>query len=141
VKRLRSNERGVASLEFAVVSVLLLTIVFGIITFGFIFALDGNLSHAASEGARASIQKSNTSATDAEIEEFARNTTRGRLAFKVARDHAQVTADVDPCANDTTVDCVTVMVTFDYATYPLVPKMLDIGIPDTLTATAVVQLD
>lgn len=141
MKRLRSDEGGVASLEFAVVSVLLLTIVFGIITFGFIFALDANLSHAASEGARASIQKSNTSTTDAQIEDFARDTTRQRMAFKLARDHADVTADVAACVNDTTVDCVTVSVTFDYATYPLVPKLLNIGIPDTLTATAVVQLD
>lgn len=140
ISRLRRSEEGVAALEFAIVSLLLMTMIFGMITFGFVFALNHSMNHAAAEGARAAIQKSTTTATQAQIEQFAEDTARQRLSFQAAKDHAVIDAVVDVCANDPAVDCITVTVDYDYDTHPLVPKLFGVGV-DALNASAVVQLD
>lgn len=140
--KLRTDERGVAALEFAIVSLLLMMLIYGIITFGFVFALNHNIAHAAGEGARAAILKSNTTATTAQIETFAEDTARDRLSFQAARDNAVIDASVAACSNDPAVDCITVTVDYDYATFPLVPPLFGVaGVVSDLNGTAVVQLD
>ena len=52
VRRLRS-ERGVAALEFAIVSQLLLLLLYGIIMYGFVFALDWGIMSGLSNAAGA----------------------------------------------------------------------------------------
>ena len=47
-----TSERGTAAVEFALVSVLLITLVLGGIEFGWAFFLQGNVAGAAREGAR-----------------------------------------------------------------------------------------
>jgi Flp pilus assembly protein TadG len=138
--RLGRDERGVAVLEFGIVSLLLMMMIYGVLTFGFVFALDHNLNHAASEGARAAILKSTTSATTAEVEQFAVDTARARLSFQAAEDHAEIAAAVDACSNDPAVDCITVTIDYDYDTHPIVPRLFGLGV-SALNATAVVQLD
>ena len=135
------DQRGVASLEFAIVVLLLLVMIYGLLTFGFIFALNHNLSLAASEGARSAIQKSHTSATAADIEAYAESNALQRLSFQAAKDNAVIDAQVDPCTNDPAIDCITVTIDYDWDTYPIIPELLGIGTPNTLNATAVVQLD
>jgi Flp pilus assembly protein TadG len=49
------NERGTVAIEFAFVAVLLLSILFGIIAFGFQFASRIALSYAVAEGGRAAV--------------------------------------------------------------------------------------
>lgn len=53
MKSLRHNENGAAAIEFAILLLLLLPLVFGTIEFGFIWAQSHYLSQAAREGARA----------------------------------------------------------------------------------------
>lgn len=53
MKPLRDNEQGAAVIEFAVLLLLLIPLVFGIIEFGFLWAQSHYLSQAAREGARA----------------------------------------------------------------------------------------
>jgi Flp pilus assembly pilin Flp len=122
--RLR-DERGVAAVEFAIVSLLLLTILYGMITFGFVFALDHNLTSAAAEGARSAISEARvqpaTPAGDLAVEQFAVDAARDRLAFAAARANAVIQADKRPCDNDQGIQCITVTIDYDYDTYPLVP--------------------
>lgn len=139
MRRLR-DARGVASVEFAFVSLLLIGMIYGLLTFGFAFALDHNISHAAAEGARAAILKSTTTATPAQIETFAEDTARERLSFQSAKDHAAITATVATCANDPAVDCITVVVDYDYDAHPLVPRLFGLGV-SAISSTSVVQLD
>ena len=51
-KALRSGDDGAAAVEFALVSVLLLTLVFAIIQYGYFFFQSTAAEHAAREGAR-----------------------------------------------------------------------------------------
>lgn len=48
----RSSDDGAAAVEFAIVSVLLLTILFGILQYGYFFFQSTGIEHAAREGAR-----------------------------------------------------------------------------------------
>ena len=54
-RRLGSNERGAAVLEFAIVALVFLLLVFGIINFGWVFHGYITLTGAAREGARLAI--------------------------------------------------------------------------------------
>jgi Flp pilus assembly protein TadG len=59
--RTRSRpDDGAAAVEFALILPILLTLVFGIITFGFVFAQDLALSNAARQTARYSVVKDRT---------------------------------------------------------------------------------
>lgn len=51
----RTNERGASALEFALVMPILVMLVFGIISFGFLFAQDLALGNAARQTARYSV--------------------------------------------------------------------------------------
>ncbi len=53
MKSLRHNEKGAAVIEFAILLLLLMPLLFGIIEFGFLWAQSHYLSHATREGARA----------------------------------------------------------------------------------------
>ena len=56
VKRTRSeSDRGAAAVEFALVVLPLLVIVFGIINFGFVFSQQSTLNNAVREGARRAV--------------------------------------------------------------------------------------
>lgn len=140
IARLRREERGVAVLEFAIVSLLLLLMIYGMLTFGFAFALDHTMNHAAAEGARSAILKSTTTATATEIQQFAIDTARERLTFQAAEDHAVIGAVVAACSNDPAVDCITVTIDYDYSAHPIVPQLFGVGV-NALNATSVVQLD
>ncbi|MGH2784027.1 MAG: TadE/TadG family type IV pilus assembly protein, partial [Actinomycetota bacterium] len=43
------RQDGVAAVEFAIVAMVFLVLLFGILTFGFIFGLDQSMNHAAEE--------------------------------------------------------------------------------------------
>lgn len=136
------GERGTAAVEFAIVSLLLISLLYGIVTFGFVFALDHNMSHAAAEGARSAVLKSNTSATTAQIETSAENTARDRLSFQKAKTVASIDATVAACVSDPSVDCITVSIAYDYGANPLIPALFSVsGLFGTLTAESTVQLD
>lgn len=51
--RVGTTDRGAASVEFAIVSVLLFTLLFGIVQYGYYFFQATAAEHAAREGARA----------------------------------------------------------------------------------------
>ena len=133
-KRLRS-ERGVAALEFAIVAQLLLLLLYGMLMYGFVFALDHNITQAAAEGARAAVSQTSNQAT------YAINAAKSHLNF--GQDStSDVQASVAPCANDATVQCVTVTITYDNRAHPVLPGFLGMQYltPATIGATYTVQL-
>ena len=58
--RLRKRTRAAALVEFAVVAPLLLTLLFGIIEYGYVFLVRQTVVHAAREGCRVAVLQSTT---------------------------------------------------------------------------------
>jgi Flp pilus assembly protein TadG len=139
-KRIRSRlsgQDGVAAVEFAIVSMVFLVILFGILTYGFIFNLDQSLNHAAEEGARAAI--SSTSAATAMTQAHA--AAKQRLAWMGSRiQDSDIVEGVAACPNDATVSCITVTITYPWDTRPIIPKFPGLPVPTQMQAVAVVQL-
>lgn len=69
------DDSGASSIEFALVAMVLLTILFGTFVYGHYFAVRIALVHAASEGARASV----AGLTDAERSTYAREAAQRTL--------------------------------------------------------------
>jgi hypothetical protein len=140
--RLR-EQRGVAAVEFALVSLLLIGLLYGILMFGFIFALDHNLEMAAAEGARQAITQPDSTATPDPRAAYAASAAADHLTFQAAKDHAVITGSVIACPSDASIKCVKVHIVYDYKTYPIIPAVigLNLAAPDTLTADAIVELD
>lgn len=140
-----ASERGVAAVEFAIVALLFFQILFGIVTFGVIFALDNSVTHAAAEGARIAISKPTA---DEQIA-VARQTALARLPGWI-RDRmdpngdgepdppAEITATIAPCASATEQDCIHVTISYPWKEKPLVTPMPGFGLvaPDRITAEA-----
>jgi Flp pilus assembly protein TadG len=163
------GDDGVALVEFAFVSVLLLTLVFGIISFGLILSFKQDLTRAAAEGARAgavalpsSVYGSNdprrlaaVTATNEAVRGFDRTCGAGGLTCAVSIHDcddpvpdsngyhaADPTAKVAGAANSQP-DCVTVDLRFDHLNNPLVAPvpLISTFLPHVIDATSVVRLN
>jgi Flp pilus assembly protein TadG len=137
LKRRLSRQEGAAAVEFAIVAMVFLLFLYGIITYGFIFGLDQSINHAAEEGARAAISQP----TEALAISYATSTAINRLSWLGANiQPGDVVATVDDCLLDTSVRCITVTITYPWATRPLVPKLATLPQPSQMVASAVVGL-
>lgn len=136
--RSRSDEEGTAILEFALVSVVFLAILYGIISFGVLLAVEHSLTHAAAEGARAAVGTPTAEAV-ATSEQVTRDAV-GWLDGWI--EPGDVRAAVAPCAHDTGVDCVEVLIDYPYATRPVLPPfpLLEIVLPDSVRTAAVATI-
>jgi Flp pilus assembly protein TadG len=135
-RKLRS-ERGVAALEFAIVVQVLFLLLYGMLMYGFIFALDHNMTQSAAEGARAAISQTHDWAS------YAETSARDHLSFMQAKTNANVKAEVIPCPSDATVQCIHVTITYDNRAHPILPGFLGMQYltPGTITAESTVELD
>lgn len=132
----RHAEDGAAAVEFALVSVLFLMLVFGIITFGLVFALNHTLTHAAAEGARSALVAPAASTVQA-----AEDAARTRLGW-LEGTADEPTATVAACESDPGQQCVVVVTSYNWALNPLVPPLPGLGLvmPDVMTRSATVQV-
>ncbi|REE19458.1 TadE-like protein [Paraburkholderia sp. BL27I4N3] len=143
VRRARA-QRGATAVEFALVFPLFFTILYAIVTFSLILVAQQNLTMAAEEGARAALNwQSNTSMQSA-------LTNRGNAACAAAKlvaatlvQSMQCTPSSKACGPNSAMQCVNVLVSYDYQTNPLVPSLplLGFALPNTLTSSATVQLN
>jgi Flp pilus assembly protein TadG len=134
--KLRS-ERGVAALEFAIVAQVLFLLLYGMILYGFIFALDHNLTQSAAEGARSAIGYTSN------WEQHAEDAARQKLSFMQAETYADVNAVKAACSYNASLQCITVTITYDNRAHPVLPAFLGMQYltPGTITATSTVELD
>ncbi|PRX26545.1 TadE-like protein [Paraburkholderia sp. BL18I3N2] len=143
VRRARA-QRGSTAVEFALVFPLFFTIVYAIVTFSLILVAQQNLTLAAEEGARAALNwQSNTSMQTA-------LTNRGNAACAAAKlvaatlvQSMQCTPSSTTCGPSGAMQCVNVLVSYNYQANPLVPSLplLGFALPNTLTSSATVQLN
>lgn len=161
------GDRGAAILEFAFVAILLLTIVFGIITFGLVLSFKQDMTRAAAEGARAAAvalpstvdgvndtrRLAAVAATAEAVDELGRtcNGADGMACtvqihdcdYVVADTNLSPTPDSNGYINNAAADCVTVRLTYDYEDHPLLVPMPLIAafLPNDMKASSVVRLN
>ncbi|MGQ0830516.1 MAG: TadE/TadG family type IV pilus assembly protein [Microthrixaceae bacterium] len=166
-----SGDGGTAILEFTLVAVLLLTIVFGIINFGLILSFKQDMTRAAAEGARtgavalpSSVWGTNDprrlaaqQATEQAVGGFNKTCGTGGLTCTVSvHDCDDAVPDTngyhekDPTANtqpgntaNAQPDCVTVDLAYDYKNNPLlVPvPLISAFLPEQIRAKSVARLN
>lgn len=147
-RRARGDD-GAALVEFALVMVLLFTLVFGIISFGLILSFKQDMTRAAAEGARAGAvaYPSSDAQTKAQLalEDAVRSfggpnwQSNGCSRTGVTA----CTAVVAECDNEPGVDCVTVTITYDYDAHPLYGEIPLISgfFPDEISAESVARIN
>lgn len=135
----KAREDGAVIVEFAIVFVLFVTLLSGLIQYGAIFATQQSLSHAAAEGARAAV----------DVIEGGQAETRAEAAVADQLewlDPAGVVAaaNVSTCASPpypADTECLVVETSYDWDGHAIVPSMLPLPQPETLTARAVIVRD
>jgi Flp pilus assembly protein TadG len=144
------GDGGTAILEFALVAILLLTIIFGIINFGLILSFKQDMTRAAAEGARAgavalpatTAWTDADAATDEAVDGFDKTCGMDGLTCNVNL-HSCTTAipPGTPSNSSSTGDCVTVELVYDYDTNPLLAKlpMIEPFLPDVIRAQSVAR--
>lgn len=155
-RRRAPSERGAAAVEFALVVPLLLLLVFGIVQYGYMLTYRQAISQGAAEAARsAAVSFGTTSSAKVALAVTTLNQTLsaqgvtcgisgGATSGNLTRSGTTVgtcSVTVAACANQTTVNCVTVTVDHSYKDHPLIPSVgLGIAMPDHLAYTAVAQV-
>lgn len=169
-KRLRRNpgedERGAELIEFAVVVVLLITLLYGIITYGVILAAQATVTQAAADAARSGIVQGTGNAVNcngssntvpaagcAAVQQA--NTDLGWMnkgtCYETVNGQAVGGAVTNPisCAASTIVcpsvssnTCLKVVITYNYSSAPLFPELPGLGVitPSTISSSNTLQL-
>jgi len=149
----RRTERGAALLEFVLVIPIFLFVLYGLIAFGMAISLKQSITHAASQGARAAIGAPVTSACTTPTPPDTPQECAWKLAASTQvqsalhwmggnETYVTVSPSIAPCAGDTSNQCITVKLDYDYQNHPLIPSAPGLGIinPTKLTSTAIVQV-
>jgi len=122
--RLFQNQAGTAAIEFALVLVAFLTILFGIITFGLQFAARVGLSYAVSEGGRAAV----AGLTTAERKQRAIDgVDRVLSSLSPLIDPARAVTSVTSLGQTTDGEAIEISVTYNDDRFDLFPFMPDLA--------------
>jgi Tfp pilus assembly protein PilX len=134
--RLRGgDEKGAAILEFTLVVVLFMFLMFGLIAYGMILATKQRITNAASDGARAAV-----GAPDPV------QAAKDRIHDALGAEGSYTLTpppSLIPCVGGTGT-CISVSITYDYANHPIMPVPelpgMHLFTPSTFGAKAVVQV-
>jgi Flp pilus assembly protein TadG len=154
----RRAEGGAAAVEFALVAPLLLLLVFGVISYGYMLSFRQALSQGAAEGARAAAVSPYPDASDKEqaaldaindalgVDAYGVTCTGVTASSPLRKDGATVgTCSVitATCDSDPTKDCVTVTLDYLYKDNPLLPNFPGVGLvlPAHLSYDATSRVD
>ena len=137
----RCDQRGAALVEFAIASVVLLVLLFGIIEFGYVLSFKQGLTQAAAEGARVGAvggtSASVAAAVNKSVGAFDQTCNSGGLTCK--NDAGVWPPTPTTCGTNT---CITIEVSYDWKNHPLLPPFPGLGLilPDTLKSTSVARV-
>lgn len=135
--RARRDEGGAAALEFALVLPILLMLVFGIISYAYMFSVRQALTQAAAEGARAAaVAQTGQSATRATA---AVNEALAGLDMTCGAEGLTCTPTPATCGS---ASCMRVTVTYAYRANNPIPNLLpDAMIPASLSFTSSAEVN
>lgn len=130
----RWNESGSVAIEFAFVSVVFFAILFGIITFGFMFGTRIALSYAVAEGGRAAMAGLNTG----ERETLATTAINDALnAYSPLVDPAKASITFDTSGTNNSVMKITIAYSDNrFTSMPFVPSLGDLPPVETTFVVA-----
>jgi Flp pilus assembly protein TadG len=137
------GQRGAAVVEFAIAAVLLCTLLFGIISYGYALSFKQGLTQAAAEGARAAAVANHGEAAI----KAAAAVIPALGAFNKSCTSAGMSCTYSDLAADTgctaTGACLRVRVSYDNRNYPIMPRFPGLGflLPDTLKSTSITQVN
>lgn len=131
-------EDGTAMLEMAFAFMAFFLVLWGLLSYGMIFAVDHTLASASAEGARAAVATSDEASAIA----TASSVARAQLDALGANSAAAVVEKptVDACVAPAGAQCITVSVSYPWRAAPIIPILLPFGVPATITSTSTVQL-
>lgn len=142
-RRAVRNERGAVFVEFVLVIPFFLFLIFSMIAFGSMFSFRQTLSQAATEGARAAaIAPSNKTFTERRSRaiDAVNQAFQGELGVPVSCGSGGLTCTVPtvPTSCGNSAQCITVTLTYAYATHPRipVPQFFGFVLPADLNYTA-----
>jgi len=138
------KQRGATAVEFALVFPLFFLILYAIVTYSLIFVAQQNLTLAASEGARAALNwQTNMSMATALTNRGNAACTAAKLVVQPLVNAMQCAATSASCGTGNAMTCITVSLTYNYKSNPLVPTLplLSSVLPTTLSGNATVQLN
>ncbi len=131
-------DRGAAAVEFALLVPILMVLVFGIISYGYMLSFRQGMSQGASEGARAGAVWAAAYTPSQNAARIAAATTQVNNALGSygvsCSAGATCTITITGCGGS--AKCVTVKVSYPYKTQPLTPSLPLVPLPDSLTYTA-----
>ena len=135
------DDRGAAVVEFAIASVVLLVLLFGIISYGYALSFKQGLTQAAAEGARAGAV-AGTSATTTALSAMAHVMDGYNKHCGSGGLTCTATLYTDAANGCPSNSCVKVVASYDYKNYPLTPKFpgLNLLLPDTIQSVSITQV-
>lgn len=140
-KTRRRRQDGAAAVEFALIAVPLLVLVFGIITYGYMLSFRQAMSQGASEAARSAAVWASSYKTTQDSARIAAATSRLNEAMSsygvTCSSGATCVITINTCG---TAKCVTVTVSYPYKTKPLTPAIPFVPLPGMLTYTATARV-
>jgi Flp pilus assembly protein TadG len=128
-------------IEFAIVVVLLITLLYGIISYGLILAAQATVTQAAADAARSGV----VTTTPVSTAEAQAGTDLGWMnKGACAHSGTAITCNATQiaCPSNGNQQCLKVVVSYDYADNPLFPELpgLNIITPSVISSTNVVQI-
>jgi Flp pilus assembly protein TadG len=142
LKRRRDDEHGAEMVEFAIVVVLLIALLYGIISYGLILAAQATITQSAADAARSGIVSSTTAIATAEAQAGTDLGWMNKGTCGTSGTIITCVATELPCPSNANNTCLKVTVTYNYNSSPLFPEMpgLSVITPSTLSSTNVLQL-
>lgn len=142
----RGHDRGAAAVEFALIVLPLLVLIWGMISYGVMFSYRQALSQAAGEGARAAVAAPSASISSAATAAISNalgafhQTCGTTLTCSISAPTSGTMPNGATCPSGHT--CVQVTVTYPYRSNPLLPNVPGLGIvlPATLNFTSTVEV-
>ena len=142
------NEKGAAALEFALIAPLLLMVLLGIVSYGYMLSFRQGMSQGAAEGARAAAVAVATADKPALARQALNESLSsygvscaGTSLTKGGQTVGTCDVSIGACSNDPTSQCATVSLSYAYRDNALVPLPgLNIVMPSNLSYTAVARV-
>lgn len=146
------SERGAAALEFALVTPILMGLLLGIISYGYMLSFRQGISQSAAEGARAAAVLPGSTVTTAKADAARAAVNRALAAYDVTCSGTELRRDttvvgtcavsIATCTNNTAEQCASVRINYAYRQHPLLPSFPGLGgtLPEKLDYTAVAEV-